>query len=55
MKDPIVEEIHKFREKFAAKFGNDMHAMGNHLRKQQQKRKTRVVALAPKKLALKIV
>ncbi len=54
MKDPIVDEIHKFREKFSAKFGNDIHAMGDHLREQQQKRKSRIVSFPPKKLALKV-
>jgi len=38
-KDPIVEEIHKFREAHARKFNYDIHAIFVDLRRTQAKRK----------------
>ncbi len=38
-KDPIVEEIHRFREEHARKFNYDIHAMFEDIRKKQAKRK----------------
>jgi len=34
-KDEIVEEIHRIREEYAAKFGHDMDAMYQDIRSQQ--------------------
>ena len=37
--DPIIEELHQVREKFAARFNYDVAAMVAYLREQQQKEK----------------
>lgn len=37
--DPIIEELHQVREKFAAQFNYDVAAMVAYLREQQQKEK----------------
>ena len=34
--DPILEELHKVREQFAARFNYDIAAMVAYLREQQQ-------------------
>ena len=34
--DPIVEEIHKIRQKHAAKFGYDLRAIVRHYQKRQR-------------------
>lgn len=39
MKDPIIEEIHKFREAHARKFNYDMDAIFADLELKQAKRK----------------
>ena len=39
MKDPIVEEIHEFREAHARKFNYDMDAIFADLEQKQAKRK----------------
>ena len=37
-KDPIIQEIHTFREEHARKFNYDIHAMFEDIRKKQAKR-----------------
>lgn len=37
--DPIIEELHQVRERFAARFNYDVAAMVAYLREQQQKEK----------------
>lgn len=38
-RDPIIEEIHRFREEHARKFNYDIHAMFEDIRKSQANRK----------------
>jgi hypothetical protein len=37
-KDPIIEEIHRFREEHARTFNYDIHAMFEDIRRKQTKR-----------------
>jgi hypothetical protein len=49
MKDPIVDEIRKVRDAFAAQFDHDVKAMFADLRKRQKKSGRRVVSPASKR------
>ncbi|MBC7798147.1 MAG: hypothetical protein H7Z37_14845 [Pyrinomonadaceae bacterium] len=46
MIDPIVEEIHKIREEYAAKFGYDVDAMFEDLRRKQSNSNRKVVSFS---------
>ena len=46
MIDPIVEEIHKIREEYAAKFDYDVDAMFDDLRQKQSNSNRKVVSFA---------
>jgi len=48
MKDPIVEEIRKYREAHARKFKFDLHAICEDLRRKEKTCGHRVVSLPPK-------
>ena len=48
-KDPIVEEVRKVREAYAAQFDFDINAMAEDLRKQQAESDRVVVNLKPRK------
>ena len=50
MEDPILEELHKFREEWAAQFDYDIHAMVADLRRSQQEENRPVVSLPPKRV-----
>jgi hypothetical protein len=50
-KDPIVEEIHEFRETHARKFNYDVDAIFADLRRKQSRRKN-VAGLKPVKPSL---
>ena len=52
MEDPIVEEIHRYREEWAAQFNYDIHAMVEDLRRRQQAENRTVVTLPPKRVAV---
>ncbi len=49
--DPIVEEIHRIREKHAKKFNYDLHAICEDIRKKQAQSGHKVVSRPPRKLA----
>lgn len=51
MEDPIIEELHKFREQWAAQFNYDIHALVADLRRSQQEENRQVVNLPPKRVA----
>ena len=53
MKDPINEELHKYREEHARKFNFDVGAICEDLRALQQSSKLKVVRLPPKRVAKK--
>ncbi len=46
--DPIVDEIHKYREELAKRFNNDTHALIRYLQQQQKKSGHKVVDLSKK-------
>lgn len=47
--DPIVKEIHKFREEHAKKFNFDLRAIFFDLKEQEKKEKRHVVSLPIKR------
>lgn len=47
-KDPIVEEVRRLREEYAARFNHDLAAICRDLRERQQKGGRTVVSLMPK-------
>lgn len=49
--DPIVEEIHRIREEYAASFNYDIDAIFADLKAKQAKSKRKVVKLEPKRLS----
>lgn len=48
-KDPILEEIHKYREEYAKSFNYDLKAIFEDLRKKQMKSGRKVVKLPIKR------
>ena len=46
--DPIVEEVRKNREEFAAQFNFDLRAMGKALQEMERASGRQVVSFAPK-------
>ena len=51
-KDPIVEEIHRYREEYAARFNYDLHAICEDLRKKQKESGREAISLTPEPLAV---
>jgi hypothetical protein len=51
MKDPIVEEVRKYRMDHTRRFGGDLHRICEDLRKKDQTMKNRLVRLSPRKLS----
>jgi hypothetical protein len=49
LEDPIVAEVHRIREKLAAKFNYDVHAIGRDARKRERTSGHKVVNLAAKR------
>ncbi|MEO5339025.1 MAG: hypothetical protein H7837_00710 [Magnetococcus sp. MYC-9] len=45
--DPIIEEVRKNREKFAAQFNFDLRAMGKALQEMERASGRQVVSFAP--------
>lgn len=50
MEDVIIEELHQFREKWAAEFNYDIHALVADLRRSQQEENRQVVNLPPNRI-----
>lgn len=50
MEDTIIEELHQFREKWAAQFNYDVHALVADLRRSQQEENRQVVNLPPNRI-----
>jgi hypothetical protein len=49
--DPIVEEIHRIRAAIAMAHGNDIRAIAEALREEQQEHRELVVSRQPKPVA----
>ena len=52
MNDPIVEEIRKYREQYAAKFNYDLAAICKDLRERQATCGRKVVSRPPKRIPI---
>src|SRR4051794_37981756 len=50
-RDPIVEEVRKRGQEYAAKFDFDLHKMGEDLRRRQKERGATVVSLESRSTA----
>jgi len=48
--DPIVDEIRKIRDAHASRFGYDLKAICDDLRKKQEKGDNRIVSFPPRRL-----
>ena len=48
-KDPIVEEIRRNREEYAAQFNYDLNAICRDLREKQKKSGRKIVSLPPRR------
>lgn len=46
--DPVVEEVRRIRHDYAERFGFDLRAIANDLRKKQKEHSQRLVSLPPK-------
>ncbi|HVA46768.1 MAG TPA: hypothetical protein VNH11_10425 [Pirellulales bacterium] len=47
-KDPIVEEIRRYREEYAARFNYDLDAICDDLHEQEKKSGAKLVSLPPR-------
>ena len=52
-RDPIVEEIHKYRLEHAAKFNYDLYAMVADYKRQEKESSGPFISLAPKRIPKK--
>lgn len=50
-RDPIVEEVRRLREEYAARFNHDLKAICRDLRERQKSGGRKVVSLPPKRIA----
>ena len=49
-RDPIVEEVRRYREEYAARFGYDLAAICRDLREKQGRSGQKVVSFAPRRV-----
>jgi hypothetical protein len=49
MRDPILDEIRKFREAYAARFNHDLDAMYEDIRRHEELSGRTFIRLAPRK------
>lgn len=49
-RDPIVEEIHRYRQEYAARFNYDLDAMCADIESRQGKDGRKVVSLPPRRI-----
>lgn len=48
-KDPIIEEIHKFREEYARQFNFDINAICKDIREKQSNSEHKIVSFPPRR------
>ncbi len=53
-RDPIVEEIRRYRQEYAAQFNHDLKAICRDLRKRQKQGGRKVVSLPPRPVAKQV-
>lgn len=46
--DPIVEEVRRIRQEYAARFNYDIRAMAQDLKRREQEHPERLVSFSPK-------
>ena len=51
-KDPIVEEVRRNREEYAARFNHDLAAICGDLRERQQKSDREIISPPPKRIPI---
>ena len=49
-RDPIVEEVRRHRQEYAARFNNDLKAICRDLREKHKKSGLKIVSLPPKRI-----
>jgi hypothetical protein len=49
-RDPIVEEVRRYRQEYAAQFNHDLKEICRDLRHRQQKEGRKIVSLPPKRV-----
>lgn len=49
MTDPIIEELHRIRQEYAASFNHDLKAICEDLRSKQERDGREVVSFPPKR------
>jgi len=49
-KDPIIEEVRKFRDEYAKQFNYDLDAICQDLIKKQEQSEKKIVSFPPKRL-----
>ncbi len=49
LNDPIVDEIHRVREKIMEEHDNDLHKLFEHLREQQKRSGRKYVTRSPRR------
>jgi hypothetical protein len=49
-RDPIVEEVRRYRQEYAAQYNYDLKAICQDLRERQEKSGRKVVSLLPKRV-----
>jgi hypothetical protein len=54
-RDPIVEEVRRIREEYAAQFNYDLWAMHRDLQEKEKQRGRKVVSFPPKPAAFPVV
>ena len=52
-KDPIVEEVHKVREKLAKEANYDVHQLIENMKRREKESNVKVISRAKKKTAIK--
>jgi hypothetical protein len=52
-KDPILDELHKTRERYAARFKNDLNAIFRDLKAKEEEGQTAVVNRPPRRPQVK--
>jgi hypothetical protein len=50
-RDPIVEEVRRYREQYAARFNHDLKAICRDLRERQKRSGRKIVSLPPRRVA----
>lgn len=53
-RDPIVEEVRRYREAYSSQFNYDLRAICRDLRERQKKSGRKIVSLPPKRVQKRV-